>query len=194
MSSDSYADEIISLGEDEVSDYDLIDEIEADDLSLTENTLNKFIHFAVNTPNFDKPRRTKSEQDTSLFKVRYRYAGNKNPEREFCRKMMAANKVYRAEDLNKEQKTSPNMGANGSDTYNVFLYKGGVNCKHFWMREIYMKKGYKKISVNQARKLILELDPRDRKDARWQTNPKEVAQIAEKSNNYWSLDPNYRKK
>jgi len=194
MSSDSYADEIISLGDDEVTDYDLIDEIEADDLSLTENTLNKFIHFAVNTPNFDKPRRTKSEQDTSLFKIRYRYAGNKNPEREFCRKMMAANKVYRAEDLNKEQKTAPNMGAKGSDTYNVFLYKGGVNCKHFFMREIYMKKGYKKISVNQARKLILELDPRDRKDARWQTNPKEVAQIAEKSNNYWSLDPNYRKK
>ena len=41
--------------------------------------------------------------------------------------------------------------------------------------------------------MILELDPRDRKDADWEKNNKKVAQIAEKKNNYWSLDPNYRK-
>lgn len=80
------------------------------------------------------------------------------------------------------------MGANGSNSYNVFLYKGGVNCKHFWQRVIYLKKGNNKISVNQARKMILALDPKDRKKAMWQQNPKEVAQIADASNNYWKVN------
>lgn len=187
------ADELIQLGEDISEDYELIDEIEAVDTKLTENMLNTVIQFSVNTPDFDKPRRTESEQDTSIFKVRYKYMGNPNPEREFCAKMMSAKKLYRAEDLDKEQKTAPSMGANGQDKYNVFLYKGGVNCKHFWQRQIYMKKEFKKISVSQARKMILQLDPRERKEAKWQENPKEVAQIAEGKNNFWSLDPNYRK-
>ena len=193
MSEHSELDELIALGEEISDDYELIDEIEAIDTKLTENHLNTIVQFAVNTPNFDKPRRTESEQDTSIFKIRYKYAGNPTPEREFCSRLMSANKVYRAEDLDKEQKTAPNMGANGSDKYNVFLYKGGVNCKHFWQRQIYMKKEFKKISVSQARKMILQLDPRERKDAKWDENPKEVAQIAESKNNYWSLDPKYRK-
>lgn len=182
------ADELIQLGEDISDEWELIDEVEAVDTRLSENMLNTLVQLAVSTPAFDKPRRTESEQDTSIFKVRYKYAGNPNPEREFCKKMMSANKVYRAEDLDKEQKTTPNMGKGGSDKYNVFLYKGGVNCKHFWERQIYMKKGFEKISVNQARKMILELDPSERKEARWEQNPKEVAQIASPSNNHWKVN------
>ena len=45
-----------------------------------------------------------SEQDTSLFKVRYKYAGNPKPEREFCQKVMKAGKVYRKEKNYTEQK------------------------------------------------------------------------------------------
>ncbi len=182
------ADELISLGEEISDEWELIDEVEAIDTNLKEHTLNAFVSLAVSTPNFDKPRRTESEQDTSIFKIRYKYAGNPNPQREFCRKIMSANKVYRAEDLDKEQKSTPNMGKGGSDTYNVFLYKGGVNCKHFWQRQIYMKKGFKKLSVSQARRMILELDPKDRKAAMWEQNPKEVAQIASPSNNYWKAN------
>ena len=190
MSSDI---DLTSLGESDIDGYEVVDIIESDNNNINENTLNGVFNFSVRTLDYDKPKKTKSEQDTDLFKVRYKYAGNPNPEREFCKKMMQADKLYRFEDLNKEQKTTPKMGEGGKDTYNPFLFKGGVNCKHFWQRVILLKKGNKKISVNQARKMILELDPRDRKDADWEKNNKKVAQIAEKKNNYWSLDPNYRK-
>ena len=33
--------------------------------------------------------------------------------------------------------------------------------------------------------MILELDPKERKSAMWEKNPKEVAQIASPSNNFW---------
>ena len=41
--------------------------------------------------------------------------------------------------------------------------------------------------------MILELDPKDRKDAMWQENDERVAKVAEPANNWWSLQPNYRK-
>jgi hypothetical protein len=185
---DNIADEFIALGEEISDEWELIDEVEAIDLNLKENMLNTVVQLAVNTPAFDKPRRTESEQDTSIFKIRYKYEGNPSPQREFCKKVISANKVYRAEDLDKEQKTAPNMGKGGSNTYNVFLYKGGVNCKHFWQRQIYMKKGFKKLSVNQARRMILELEPGERKAAKWEENPKEVAQTASPSNNFWKVN------
>ena len=62
-----------------------------------------------------------------------------------------------------------------------------VNCKHWWSRVIYLKKNNKRMSVNQARKMILQLDPKDRKEAKWTKNPKQVAQVAEKQNNWWRL-------
>jgi hypothetical protein len=119
-----------------------------------------------------------SEQDTSLFKIRYKYAGSKNPEREFCAKMMKADKVYRKEDIELagSKVVNAGLGPLGSDTYNIWLWKGGKNCNHFWQRQIYLRKGNNKISVNEARRMILELDPKDRPLAKWQENDKLVAQ------------------
>jgi hypothetical protein len=34
---------------------------------------------------------------------------------------------------------NPGFGAGGASSYNIFLYKGGVNCKHF-SRKIYLKR------------------------------------------------------
>jgi hypothetical protein len=129
----------------------------------------------------------KSEQDTSLFRVRYVYAGNADPEREFCAKMMKANRVYRKEDIDfvEDVAVNPGLGIKGADTYPIWLYKGGVNCKHFWERRIYLRRNNKRITVNEARKMILELDPQDRDAAKWEQNEKEVAQIASESNNHW---------
>jgi hypothetical protein len=181
---------LIELGEEvdseeweEVDSVPLTTEMELNEISLSlAKTFSSF-------PNAG------SEQDTELFKVRYSYAGNSNPEREFCSKLMKAGKVYRKEDivLAGSKVVNAGFGANGADTYDVFLYKGGVNCKHYWERKIYLRKNNKSISVNEARRMILDLDPADRPKAKWQENPKEVAQVAEASNNYWSLNPNYRK-
>ena len=95
----------------------------------------------------------KSYQDGALFKSRYRYSGNPNPEREFCKAMMKANKVYRKEDIEmmSQRNVNPGFGMhpNPNQPYDIFLWKGGGlqseafpfgTCKHFWIRETYRKK------------------------------------------------------
>jgi hypothetical protein len=55
------------------------------------------------------------------------------------------------------------------------------------MRKIYLRRNNSSLSVNEARKMILALDPKDRKDAKWEENDKLVAQPAQASNNYFKL-------
>lgn len=177
---------LIKLGEDiDLQEWDLLDDRKCSEITLNEDHLNKVFNVALKVSKLPKADDKPSSQDTSLFKIRYRYAGNPLPERAFCKRIMLANKVYRAEDLINAKGVNPGFGKGGARNYNIFLYKGGVNCRHWWQRVIYLKKNNKKISVNQARKMILELEPEDRKDAKWEQNPREVAQIASPSNNYW---------
>ena len=66
-------------------------------------------------------------------------------------------------------------GLNGADTYDIWLYKGGGACHHFWMRKTYMAKseGVKpdvgnpnaEVSVNQARKEGFKPETNDKKVA-----------------------------
>ena len=127
---------------------------------------------------YGKPTKT-SEQDTSLFKVRYRYAkpSVKDNSREFCKKMVKASKVYRKEDIEAagDQKVNAGFGKGGSDNYSIWLYKGGARCHHFWQRVVYLRKNNKKLTVNQAKAEINKLSPKDRKDAKWEQNDKKVA-------------------
>ena len=71
-----------------------------------------------------------------FFKVRYEYVGNKSPERGFCKAMMRANKLYRREDIERMsmQPVNSGFGEGGSDTYNIFKWKGGPRCRHAWKR------------------------------------------------------------
>jgi len=88
----------------------------------------------------------KSENDTGLFKIRYRYSRNLSDQsRTFCKNMVAtANTgvVYRFEDINKmsDEGINGEFAAKGESTYSIFLYKGGVNCHHKWERVIYKRK------------------------------------------------------
>jgi hypothetical protein len=179
------ADPLIELGEEIDSEvWEEIDSIPAsNEMELNEISLSLAKTFS-SSPNVT------SEQDTELFKVRYGYAGNKNPEREFCKKVINANKVYRKEDivLAGSKVVNPGFGPRGADTYDLFLYKGGVNCNHFWERKIYLRRNNKSMTVAQARKLILELDPKDRPKAKWQENDPLVAQSASESNNFFRLE------
>lgn len=126
-----------------------------------------------------------SEQDNLLFKVRYEYVGNQTPEREFCQKMMSAGLLYRYEDLDKDATNNAGFGIEGSSSYNLFLYKGGVNCKHWWMRKIFMQINDQEVSVNEARRIIKEILPNLRGEFEFPTNPKEVAQTASEYNDFW---------
>ena len=184
--------ELKNLGEDEeMEGYELIDSRPANQY---DKILNESLNFATelatvptSTPN------KKSSQDTSIIKVRYRYYGSNNPEREFCRKMWATRKVYRMEDLDKESSDNSELAPKGSSTYNLWLYKGGVNCQHYWERRTYLRKNNERITVSEARRKIAALDPSLRKEAQIETNVPEVAQVAQPKNDWWSLDPNYRK-
>jgi hypothetical protein len=183
------ADALIEMGE--IVDEDEWEEVDAipvrGDLEINEITLNLAKSFA-SFPNVT------SEQDTMLFKIRYSYEGRLGAERDFCQKMVSAGRTYRKEDITLAGSKGVNkgFGPQGADDYSIWLYKGGVNCNHFWMRKIYLRRNNKQISVNEARKMILDLDPADRPMARWQENEPQVAQTASESNNYWSLTPNYR--
>jgi len=182
-----HIDKFLEQGEDiDLENWDIIDDRRCDEMTLNEKQLNTVFQFA-RVPRSDKNiDNSRSKQDTSLFKIRYQYAGNPKGERDFCNKVINSGKIFKAEVLNKEQYITKKMGAGGSNTYNPFLYKGGVNCKHWWQRVIFLKKNNEQISVNQAQKMILELEPGAERDAaRYEQNDPKVAQSASASNNYW---------
>ena len=184
--------ELESKGEDEeMEGYELIDSRPANEFDEILNHSLKFATDLASVPT-STPNK-KSSQDTSIIKVRYRYYGSNNPERDFCRKMWSAKKVYRMEDLNKESSDNSELAPKGSSTYNLWLYKGGVNCQHYWERRTYLRKNNKRITVAEARRKISALDPSLKKEAQIETNVPEVAQVAQPKNDWWSLDPNYRK-
>jgi len=84
--------------------------------------------------------------DKSLYKVRYEYLEryNSGKSRDFCSSMMlrsAQGVVYRIEDIDKSSREGVNrkFGHNG-ESYDLFKYKGGVNCGHYWGEVLYRLK------------------------------------------------------
>jgi hypothetical protein len=93
----------------------------------------------------------RSDQDglnksgTAFYKVRYVYAtdnfltNKSGTSRDFCRLMTSAKKVYRKEDVIKMGSMAVNagFGPRGAATYSIWFYKGGPECRHFWLRQVY---------------------------------------------------------
>ena len=84
--------------------------------------------------------------DKSLYKVRYKYNEkySSGKSRQFCRIMMSRSGrgiVYRIEDIDKASRAGVNksFGHKGK-SYDLFKYKGGVNCGHFWSAVLYRLK------------------------------------------------------
>ena len=137
-----YLDEI---GEDITDEWELVDERDVDydleeeldnQLLPKESLLSKIVNFA--STGTARPR-AKSFQDQTIngvkWKVRYQYAGNANPERDFCRVMMTSKKVYRREDLENMNSKLVNPGfEHNNEPYNVFLFAGGPRCRHYFKR------------------------------------------------------------
>ena len=148
---DAFIDE---CGEDMSDEWELVEEEEVDgehqDFNF-EETLNEIASEKLelaSTPRAIPSR--KSEQDGiskktyDYFRVRYVYSNdnfltNKSgTSRDFCKKMESAKKLYRKEDIirTKSNSVNPGFGHNGAN-YNLFLYKGGPQCFHFWSRRIF---------------------------------------------------------
>jgi hypothetical protein len=166
------------FGEEEnLDDWDLVDERPVD--YDQEEALDKMIGLA--STGSARPN-AKSEQDGEVdgtnFKVRYQYAPLQvgANSREFCKKMVSAKKIYRKEDIEQMSSRAVNAGWGlaGADTYDIWLYKGGGGCHHFWMRKTYMAKGVKpdannpkaEVSVNKAKKEGFKPETNDPKVAK----------------------------
>jgi hypothetical protein len=152
---DGCVDYLTDKGEEMSDEWELIDESPVDyDLEKARDAMWAFARVPSSNPN------GKSEQDTEIIKVRYTYAPKSTQEssRSFCKQMVAAGKVYRKEDIEAAslRAVNPGFGEGGSNTYDLFLFKGGARCHHYFSRQTYLKKNNKKISVNQAKKLIRE--------------------------------------
>lgn len=84
--------------------------------------------------------------DAGLYKLRYAYSQNLSANsREFCVEMVAmsvAGAVFRYEDINNmsDKGVNGDFAPTGRSTYDIFVYKGGAFCHHFWKRQIYMRK------------------------------------------------------
>ena len=163
---------IEEFGEDMSEDWELVEEEVVDgehqDFNY-EEVLNELANEKIELASTGRaiPSR-KSEQDGiskksyDYFRVRYVYSEDNfltsktGEKREFCRKMMAAKKLYRKEDIINMGKIEVNAGwgARGANTYSIWLadqqdccnslknnrldlYKGGGNCHHFWSRRIF---------------------------------------------------------
>ena len=147
--SEDMANTLIEFGEDLSTDeWVLLSTADVD--YDTDDDLFGLVQFATSTGTA-RPN-AKSSQDSKDIAIRYRYVGNPLPERLFCKKMMFANKLYRKEDILQMDKSGVNdgFGLNGSNSYSIWLWKGGGKmstafpngtCKHKWQREIYLKRG-----------------------------------------------------
>lgn len=175
-------------GEEMDEEWELIDEREVDyELEDAHDALWTFAKVPSSNPN------GKSEQDSDIIKVRYKYAPSTADEksRDFCSKMVKAAKVYRKEDIIAASGRAPNpgWGPRGADTYDLFLYKGGGSCRHYWMRQTYLRRNNKKISANEARRIINALPAAERDARRIPTNDPKVAQRPRDMANRGFLEP-----
>ena len=107
----------------------------------------------------------------------YRYRSGRSlpsgsESRRFCSIMMRrANRYYTEEEIDELSSfgLQPGMGPNGSNFYDIFKYKGGVNCRHYWT-------AYTQYDAN-GRTVVAELG-RVRGEA---------GEIANSGNNWWRM-------
>ena len=146
---------IQEVGEDMPEDWELVDEEivdgEHNDFDF-EAEINKIANEKIELASAVKSTPNKrSEQDgvnksyNDYYKVRYVYAtdnflkNKSGTSRDFCRKMVGANRLYTKENLvnANSQVVNKGFGHYGTEKYNIFLYKGGPQCRHFFLRRIF---------------------------------------------------------
>jgi len=164
-------------------DYDSEDELDDQVQELNtkkQSLLSKIYNFA--TTGTARPN-AKSSQDGEnaegvKFKVRYQYAPLVSGEntRDFCSKMVSAKKIYRKEDIIMMGSKAVNSGwgLDGADTYSIWLYKGGGDCHHYWMRKTYMQKG-KSIDINSPLVPTISVNKAKKEGFKPEINAKDVS-------------------
>ena len=203
------ADSLISKGESLGAEWILIDESEVD--AGLENELDAEIDFLNQKGKKDKSLlskildlastitarpNSKSSQDENIdgirFITRYKYSGDLIGQRAFCKRMLAADKLYRKEDIKQttSNEVNPGQGHNGNN-YDLFLFKGGVNCKHKWLRQTYVSFENVKIDVTNPNATTISTNKAEKYGYRVRNEP-EVAMRPYDMPNH-GHHPNYNK-
>jgi hypothetical protein len=65
----------------------------------------------------------------------YKYVGP-TAERDFCKQLLGLKRLYTFDEIKQAKDLSVNagFGPNGTSTYDIWFYKGGPNCKHYWQK------------------------------------------------------------
>jgi len=145
---------IEEFGEDMPEDWELVEEEVVDgehqDFNF-EQVLNEVANEKLELastgtarPNARSSQDGTNKSDNEFYKVRYVYTQDNflsqtGGTRDFCKLMESSKKIYRKEDIIQmgSKAVNPGWGARGAATYSIWLYKGGGNCHHFWLRQIY---------------------------------------------------------
>jgi len=126
----------------------------------------------------DLLKRDDDDRTTLLYRYNQgRSLPSGSESRRFCRIMMQrASKYYTIEEINQLSnfELQPGMGPNASNYYDVFKYKGGVNCRHRWL-------AYRQYDSN-GRTVVAELGQA----------PEEAGQIANSGNDWWRMSAEKR--
>lgn len=138
-------------------EWDLVDEGPAGSHE-EEEKLNEIMGFSMNLakdfidtakPN-EKSTVNPKQEEAGLYKIRYSYQGETDDKtRDFCKEMISRNSVsnkygllYRKQDIDALSNAKPNkgFGVNSGDYVDIFTWKGGPNCRHFWKRMLFFRK------------------------------------------------------
>ena len=146
---------IEEFGEDINEDWEILDEDNANgehedfdfesELNNIANNKTELASTGTARPNARSSQDGTNKSDNEFYKVRYVYTkdgalSQQGETRDFCKLMMSAKKVYRKEDLLQLTNKPVNKGwgpKGNSDTYSIWLFKGGGNCHHYFKRIVY---------------------------------------------------------
>jgi hypothetical protein len=129
----------------DVEEWELISE---EDVLDPENELNYTSQLFNKMPSMSDANGGDKSQwgDAGLYKLRYAYSQNLSANsREFCVEMVGmsvAGAVFRYEDIKRmsDKGVNGDFAPTGQSTYDIFTWKGGSFCHHFFKRQIYMRK------------------------------------------------------
>jgi len=128
-------------------EWELISDEEVTNPEGEENYRTEF----MSVRGYDNPDKRSDSLDTGLYKVRYYYSKNftyKDGEivtRDFCQEMVALSKegaLFRYEDIQEMEKDGVNddFAPAGTSRYSIWIFKGGVYCRHAWFRKVFVRK------------------------------------------------------
>jgi hypothetical protein len=99
--------------------------------------------------------------------TKYRYAGPP-AERNYCKAMLRMQKLYTKQEIAEMSRRVDTGFRHNGQSYSIFDFKGGVNCKHYW-EELLVFKG------SNDKTIMISKGPASGN----------AGQIASRSNNYW---------